>query len=131
MMGGPNTRFYLDKRNAKIKGVCAGMAEHFGIDVTWVRLIALASITVAGPLSIIAYYVAAGSAGVRPDDQERRIERQDVAEKEFWTKVRRNPHASARSIRARFRDIDRRLAAAETYLTSPDKRLAREIDRLR
>lgn len=131
MMGGPYTRFYLDKRNAKIKGVCAGMAEHFGIDVTWVRLIALASITVLGPLSIIAYYVAAGSAGVRPDEVERRMERQDTQEKEFWKKVRRNPHASARSIRARFRDIDRRLAAAETYLTSPDKRLAREIDRLR
>ncbi len=130
-MAGPNTRFYLDKRNAKIKGVCAGMAEHFGIDVTWVRLIALGSLAVLGPLSIVGYYVAAGSAGVRSDDVERRVERQDVEEKEFWKKVRRNPHASARSIRARFRDLDRRLAAAETYLTSPDKRLAREIDRLR
>ena len=131
MMGGPNTRFYLDKRNAKIKGVCAGMAEHFGIDVTWVRLIALGSMAVLGPLSIVAYYVAAGSAGTRPEEYERRMERQDIEEKEFWKKVRRNPHASARSIRARFRHLDRRLAAAETYLTSPDKRLAREIDRLR
>jgi len=131
MMGGPNTRFYLDKRNAKIKGVCAGMAEHFGIDVTWVRLIALGSLAVLGPLSIIAYYVAAGSAGVRPEEVERRMERQDSHEKEFWKKVRRNPHASARAIRSRFRDLDRRLAAAETYLTSPDKRLAREIDQLR
>lgn len=130
-MSGPNTRFYLDKRNAKIKGVCVGMAEHFGIDVTWVRLLALASMTVLGPFSIIAYYVAAGSAGVRPEDQERRLERQDVEEKEFWKKVRRNPHASARSIRSRFRDLDRRMAAAEAYLTSPDKRLAREIDQLR
>ncbi len=131
MMGGPNTRFYLDARNAKIKGVCAGLAEYFGMEVLWVRLIALASITVLGPFSVIAYYVAAGSAGVRPEDVTRRLERQDVQEREFWKKVRRNPHASARAIRSRFRDLDRRLAAAETYLTSPDKRLAREIDQLR
>jgi hypothetical protein len=34
-------------------------------------------------------------------------------------------------VRARFRDIDRRLSHAEAYLTSPDKRLAREIEQLR
>lgn len=130
-MPGPNTRFYVDKRNAKIKGVCAGLAEYFGMDVTWVRLLALASITVAGPFSVIAYYVAANSAGERTADVERAVAKQDREEKEFWKKVRRNPRASARSVRARFRDIDRRLAAAETYLTSPDKRLAREIERLR
>lgn len=130
-MPGPNTRFYLDKRHAKIKGVCAGLAEYFGMDVTWVRLLALASISVAGPLSIVAYFVMAHSAQQRPAELERVIERQDRDEKEFWKQVRRNPRATARSVRARFRDLDRRLAAAETYLTSPDKRLAREIEQLR
>lgn len=130
-MAGPKTRFYVDKRNAKIKGVCAGAAEYFGMDVTWVRLIALASISILGPIAIIGYFVAASSAGERPYDVEQAVARQDRDEKEFWKKVRRNPRATARSVRARFRDIDRRLAAAETYLTSPDKRLAREIEQLR
>jgi phage shock protein C len=130
-MAGPRTRFYVDKQKGKIKGVCAGFAEYFGMDVTWVRLLALGSLTVLGPLSIIAYFVAASSATERPPELEREVARQDVEEKEFWKKVRRNPRATARSIRARFRDIDRRLAQAEAYLTSPDKRLAREIDGLR
>lgn len=130
-MPGLNTRFYLDKRNKKLEGVCAGLSEYFGMDVTWVRLLALSSMLVLGPFSVVAYYVAAHSAGTRSHEVERVIEKQDRDEKEFWKKVRRNPKASARSVRARFREIDRRLAAAETYLTSPDKRLAREIDRLR
>ena len=29
------TRFYLDKQNAKWKGVCAGIADYAGVDVTW------------------------------------------------------------------------------------------------
>lgn len=130
-MPGPNTRFYLDSRHAQIKGVCAGFAEYFGMDVLWVRLLALASISVTGGMTIIAYYVIAHSAHERPAAVEHAVKRQDREEKEFWKKVRRNPHASARSIRSRFRDLDRRLAAAETYVTSPDKRLAREIDGLR
>lgn len=130
-MAGPKTRFYLDKRNKKLEGVCAGLSEYFGMDVTWVRLLVLSSLFVLGPLAVIAYYVAAHSAGTRSPEVERVIDKQDRAEKEFWKQVRRNPRATARSVRARFRDLDRRLAAAETYLTSPDKRLAREIDRLR
>lgn len=130
-MAGPKTRFYVDKRNKKLEGVCAGFAEYYGMDVTVVRLIALGSLFVLGPFAIVAYYVASSSATERSPELEREVAGQDRDEKEFWKKVRRNPHATARSIRARFRDIDRRLAAAETYLTSPDKRLAREIDRLR
>ena len=130
-MAGPKTRFYVDKRNAKIKGVCAGFAEYFGMDVTWVRLLALASIGMVGPFAIIAYFVAAKIAPARPAELEREFARQDRDEKEFWKKVRRNPRATARSVRARFREIDRRLAYAEAYLTSPDKRLEREIEQLR
>ncbi len=130
-MAGPKTRFYVDKRHKKVAGVCAGLSEYFGMDVSWVRLLTLASIGIAGPFTIIAYFIAAWSAPERPAELEREIARQDVAEREFWKKVRRNPKATARSVRLRFRDIDRRLAHAEAYVTSPDKRLAREIDQLR
>lgn len=32
-------RLYKDKRNAKIGGVCAGLAEYFNIDVTLIRIV--------------------------------------------------------------------------------------------
>lgn len=130
-MAGPRTRLYLDKSNKKIAGVCAGLAEYLGMDVTMVRLLTVVSIFIAGPFIILAYFVMAWTAPQRPRELENEYARQDTDEREFWKKVRRNPHASARSVRARFRDIDRRLALAEAYLTSPDKRLAREIDQLR
>ena len=34
------TRFYLDKRNKRFMGVCAGIADYFGWDATWVRIAA-------------------------------------------------------------------------------------------
>ena len=33
-MNSPRTKFYKDKQNAKWAGVCAGIADYTGIDVT-------------------------------------------------------------------------------------------------
>ena len=126
-MHGQNTRFYLDKDHAKVLGVCAGIADYWGVDVTLVRILTAVSPFVMGPLTLIAYFLVAWMAPARP----RELDQLPPAEKEFWQKVRKNPKRSARMVRARFREIDRRLANAEAYLTSPDRRLAREIDSLR
>ena len=130
-MAGPKTRFYIDKRHKKVAGVCAGLAEYFGWDVTMVRVGAVASMLVAGPFVPIAYVLTSWIAPARPAEVEQEMKLQDRDEKEFWRKVRNNPRATARSVKLRFRDIERRLAHTEAYLTSPDKRLAREIEQLR
>ena len=126
-MAGQNTRFYLDKQHGKFLGVCAGIADYWGVDVTMVRIGTVISPFVIGPLVFLAYFLIAFMAPNRP----RELDELAPAEKEFWQKVRKNPKRSARMVRARFREIDRRLADVETYLTSPDRRLAREIDSLR
>lgn len=130
-MAGPKTRFYVDKRHKKVAGVCAGLSEYFGWDVSLVRVGAFASIFVAGPFVPIAYVLTSWIAPARPVEVEQEMKLHDREEKEFWRKVRSNPRATARSVRLRFRDIERRLAHTEAYLTSPDKRLAREIEQLR
>ena len=129
-MAGPRTRFYVDKRHKKVAGVCAGLSEYFGWDLTLVRVGAVASIFLV-PFAPIAYFLTAWIAPARSDEVERELKLQDRDEKEFWRKVRNNPRATARSVKLRFRDIERRLAHTEAYLTSPDKRLAREIEQLR
>ncbi len=126
-MAGPHTRFYRDKRHGKIAGVCAGLSEHFGFDVTLIRVGTLASFFLLGPFLFVAYFLMAWMAPTQPTG----LDRLNPDERKFWQNVRKNPRASVRSVRSRFRDIDRRLAHAEAHLTSPDKRLAREIDRLR
>ncbi len=130
-MAGPKTRFYVDKRHKKLTGVCAGLSEYFGWDVTLVRVGAVGSIFLAGPFVPVAYVLASWIAPARPAEVEQELRLQDRDEREFWRKVRNNPRATARSVKLRFRDIERRLAHAEAYLTSPDKRLAREIEQLR
>lgn len=128
-MAGPHTKFYLDKDNKKVAGVCAGIADYWGIDVTLVRVLTVISPFIVGPFILLGYFLMAWIAPARPRTIVER--EQDPDEKKFWQGVRANPRRSARVVRARFRELDRRLADTEAYLTSPDKRLAREIESLR
>jgi len=55
----------------------------------------------------------------------------DEREEKYWQRVRQSPKRTAREIRARFRDVDRRLADVETYYVSNNQRLTAEIEQLR
>jgi len=127
-MTSPRTRFYLDKQNAKWSGVCAGIADYTGMDVTVVR-IGMVVLTVLGgfPWTLIAYWIVAAMAPKKPLE----LYEEDPDQQKFWQGVRANPRRSTRDVRSRFRDIDRRLADVETYVTSSNGRLAREIEQLR
>lgn len=55
-----NSRYALDKSEAKMLGVCAGLARTTGWDPTVVRLGAvLATLLLLGPVGIILYLVTA------------------------------------------------------------------------
>jgi phage shock protein C len=45
--------------------------------------------------------------------------------------VRQSPGRTTREVRAKFRDLDRRLAAVEDYYVSSNPRLSEEIEKLR
>lgn len=53
-----NRPFTLDRANAKLMGVCAGAAEASGADVTLVRLGAVLSLFLLGPIAVLLYLVA-------------------------------------------------------------------------
>ena len=122
------TKFYLDCENRKWKGVCAGIADYTGIDVTMVRIGAVVLTFVGGfPWTLIAYWAAAWMAPIKPAE----FAEQSKEETKFWQGVRAHPGRTVRDVRSRFRDIDRRLADVETYVTSSNRRLSQEIERLR
>lgn len=55
-----NDRFALDRSNARLCGVCAGISRRTGIDVTGVRILAvLATLFLLGPVMVLLYLVAA------------------------------------------------------------------------
>jgi phage shock protein C len=109
--------FRLDRSNGKLLGVCAGLARMTGWDATLIR-IGLVLITLFGafPWTLIAYGAAAfvGRKGSPSLDE---------------TPSRSG--LSARDLRESMRDIDRRMIEVDSYVASPNRRLAQEIDSLR
>lgn len=126
-MSARRTKYYLDKQNAKWMGVCSGLADYTGVDVLWIRIGAIVLTIMGGfPWTLVAYFVTAWMAETKPLGLY-----EDAEEARFWQGVRANPSRTARDVRSRFRDIDRRLADIEVHYTSTNARLAREIDSLR
>ncbi|WP_230291586.1 envelope stress response membrane protein PspC [Croceicoccus sp. Ery5] len=119
------TRFYRDKVNGKFLGVSAGLADYTGIDAIWIRLgFLIATITMGWPFFI---YIALGiMAPKKPSHLYT-----DRQEQQFWQGVRQSPARTAREVKAKFRDIDRRLAHVEEYYVSGNRQLSNEIEKLR
>ena len=121
------TKFYLDKRNGKVMGVCAGIADYTGLDVTLVRIMFVSAVFMSGGSVLPLYFIA----GFMADDKPRELALEDKEDQRFWQGVRASPTRTARDIRGRLRDIDRRLADIESYVTTENRSLAREIEQLR
>ncbi|WP_316978201.1 envelope stress response membrane protein PspC [Shumkonia mesophila] len=117
----PN-RLYRNLDTAMVKGVCAGVADYFGISPWLVRigtLILLFSFTVP---TIIVYFVLVKMVPPRPAGLYETSE-----EEAFWTRVRVEPAGMVSNLRRQFRDMEKRLRDLETYVTSREFGLDREI----
>jgi phage shock protein C len=120
------TSLYRDKQNAKLMGVCAGISEYTGVNSFWVRLAGLMMIGMTGGWIIPLYFIAGIVLNKKPPHLYR-----DEQEHKYWQRVRQSPGRTAREVRARFRDIDRRLAEVESFYVTSNPRLSAEIERLR
>lgn len=125
-MTSERTKLYRDKQNAKLMGVCAGIADYTGVNVGWIRLgmLVLMGMTSGGILPL--YFIAGIVLNKKPAHLY-----VDQDEQKYWQRVRQSPQRTAREIRARFRDVDRRLAEVESYYVTSNPRLSAEIERLR
>ena len=121
------TKFYVDKKNGKVMGVCSGLADYTGFDVTLVRILFVLAVFMGGGALLPVYFIT----GFIAQDKPRELQDSDPEEKKFWQNVRTSPSRTAGDIRSRFRDIDRRLAQVEHYVTIENRSLAREIEQLR
>jgi phage shock protein C len=109
--------FQVDREQRKIAGVCAGIANQTGLDALIVR----AAFVIAALLShftwvLIAYGVLA-VIGTPRGAARREAAPGRVAARE--------------EARERMRALDLRMQAIESYVTSSNSRLAREIEELR
>ncbi len=119
-------KLYLDKKNAKICGVCAGIADYSGIDRTVIRVVAiLGLISPASGVVCIAYFLMCWMLDSKPTDLFESEEEDD-----FWKGVRTQPKNTIRDVRHKFREIERRLRATEAHVTSREYKLNKEFEDL-
>ena len=123
-----HTKFYLDRSNKQWSGVCAGIADYTGVDVTLVRVAAVLLTFMGGfPWTLIAYWAVAHVSPDKPAE----LSEETPEKSKFWQGVRASPRRSIRDVHSQLRNVDRRLGAVETFVTSSNARLAAEIDGLR
>ena len=130
-------QFYLDKSNAKLAGVCSGIADYTGVDTLWVRIAAVLLTFFVSFVTIPIYIAVALMADKRPmslyseAEEERLLRRMERRRnRQGYGLMRSTPNRSGR-LRSELSDIDRRVAEMEAHYTSSNSRLAAEIDSLR
>ena len=105
-------KFYLNKRDGKFMGVCAGLADYTGIDALWIR-VATAVLVLAGVGSLLLVYLLIGFvANPAPERLDDRYSGRSGLDRGHWR-------------------ADSPIGDAETYYASSNARLSREIDGLR
>lgn len=125
-MNTSRTTLYRDKQNAKLMGVCSGIADYTGVNALWVRLGFLVLLFAGMGIILPLYFLAGILLNKKPPHLY-----VDKQEEKYWQGVRQNPKRTVREVRGKFRDIDRRLAEVETFYVSSNPRLNAEIERLR
>ena len=115
-------RFYRDRRNGKIMGVCAGLADYFGWNVTLIRVLAIIALIWFSALTFVIYFALGFLLPVKP----KRLYDWDANE-DYWRSVRRSANETFRDVRHRFRELDVKLQRMEGYVTSGRYDLDREF----
>ncbi|HEY0313688.1 MAG TPA: PspC domain-containing protein [Allosphingosinicella sp.] len=117
--------FTLDKANKKVMGVCAGIANMTGWDVTLVRVATVVAALIIHPL-VIVYFVAGLVAKAAPGPASDRDRDRDEDDRPA-----RRARMSTYEMKQTMGDFDRRLAEIDSCMASANSPLAREIEKLR
>ncbi len=121
-----STRLHRDPANGVFLGVCAGIADYFDISVSVVRALTIIGTVFFFPGVPIAYIAAGVFLKRAPEPSFESPE-----DETFWRKMRTEPTGTFSSLRHRYRALEQRLRALETYATSREFRLSKEIDDLK
>jgi phage shock protein C len=120
-------KIYLDKENAWISGVCAGLARHFEWDVKLVRLGFFLGCWVSAPIFILTYIGMAFFLDPLPtEDLEGDLKVMEEAAKPARPGSARRKFATASD---RYQKLETRLRALESVVTSRAFQMDQELGR--
>lgn len=132
---------YRDSQHAKIAGVCAGIANYFGMEHWLMRILFVTGFfLLAGPFVLVGYIAAwfildkqprtfsttnPGTQHAASSFDSQRIE----VKTRVW-QAGEPPKRALHDIAQQFSSLEQRLRRLETYVTSKEYQLRREIHRL-
>ncbi|WP_018984561.1 envelope stress response membrane protein PspC [Salinimonas chungwhensis] len=148
-----NRHLYRDTEHAQIAGVCAGIANYFGLERWLVRiLVVTAFFLLAGSFIFVGYIICWFILEKKPADTlytqgtadtthqssgkgwHNHAANKDIDERfEVKSKVWQagvSPRRAVSNISQRFDETEKRLRSMEKYVTSREYQLNREINRL-
>ncbi|WP_421225867.1 envelope stress response membrane protein PspC [Aeromonas enteropelogenes] len=123
---------YRDPRQGKIAGVCAGLADYFGVETWIVRLLAISGLIFAGFITFTAYMAAWFLLDKKPVTL---YEQEEEAFAEVRMKARSwqagiTPHQALGRINRELDALEPRLQQIEKLVTSKEFTLQREFRKL-
>jgi len=115
-------RLYLNKKRGIVGGVCAGVADWAGFNLTALRVITVLLAIPFTAVMVIGYIALWILLPKRPTNLYR-----DERDEAFWQEVRKGPKDGVSTLNQRFRKLDKRLQRMEAWLTSSEYRIDREL----
>ncbi len=118
-------KLYLDKQNAKVAGVCAGIADYLEWDLKVVRILWVIATVMWPPIMLTAYIVMAWLVDPKPDAGFGGFA--GTGPSAPWPTDPAAPRRRLVDVRDRFDRLEGRLRALEGVVTSPAYRIDREL----
>jgi phage shock protein C len=129
-MARKNYRYSLNRRDAKLVGVCSTLGERFGIDPTFIRVGFVAAVfLISWEVALVTY----AALGIYFTIQRKR-EVDGVPQRSEFDRmgdVQQTKRPTVHAMRTELDETDRRLMAIDDHLATPNHELAREIEALR
>lgn len=116
-------RLYRNTDRGIIAGVCAGIADWTGFNLTCLRVCTILLAIPFTAVIVIGYLALALLVPKKPKGLYK-----DAEHEEFWRETRRAPTDSVSSLNRRFRRLDERLQRMEAWLTSREYRIRKELE---
>ncbi len=130
---GYRKNLYRNKHDGKIAGVCAGLADHIGVDHWVIRIAFIALFIMSGSLMFWAYIIAWIILAKRPTNWQPEFEYDEERHTYRERSVFRNAKPASdrlKTARNRMDHVSRRIENIEAYVTSNRYNLDREFEKM-
>lgn len=123
---------YRIPQQGKIAGVCAGVADYFNLEVWLVRIGVLSAFFLGGTGFVFLIYIAAWfmldkKPFVKPNIGG--LDHSVSVKSKVWQRGQ-PPREAFKEVKTQFRQIELRLRNVESFVTSKEFDLSRQIDNL-